>query len=84
MKKMKKVVYGVTLVTAMVFGMISGTSTQEVHAIQSLDDEIGSGEGIPCWSAGTSPVISFRRYVECASCTSVKGKPTGGSGTCQN
>ena len=79
---MKKLVFGIALTAAMGLGIMSSVSTEEVHAIQSLEEEISIGEGIPCWSSGTSPLISFRRYVECASCTSVKGKPTGGAGNC--
>ena len=73
MKKIK--IYGV--VFSMIFGVIISIETN------SIAQEISDPNTIPCWSAGTKPFLTNKRYVECASCTSVKGIATGGAGNCE-
>ena len=79
MKNLKRVAFGAALAIAMSLGVATSTvtTTEKAQALQEI-----SPTSVPCWSAGTAPLISFRRYVECASCKSVKGKPTGGAGNC--
>lgn len=63
------------------FGVVFALPSVTADA-QEISFDDASDNAVPCYSSGTAPLISFRRYVECASCTSVKGKPTGGSGQC--
>ena len=80
MKNLKKNLFGMGLAFSVMLGAAFSVAP-EVATANIIDE---GGDKITCWSAGTSPLISFRRYVECASCTSVKGRGTGGKGECTN
>lgn len=79
MKNIKKNLFSLGLTFSMILGLIFSFNSEEAQAFQAA--EIGDTK-ITCWSYGTAPLISFRKYVDCATCTRVKGKPLGGQGQC--
>ena len=46
----------------------------------SLGNNLDSPGEITCWSSGST--LPFNRYVECATCITKTGSPSGGKGTC--
>ena len=70
--------FGITL--AVVLGTFCSVFTENSEAQEELTQE--EDGKITCWSYSTSPLISFRRHVECATCSRVSGKPLGGQGQC--
>lgn len=82
---MKKNFLKVGISLSMIIGLALSIQTQEAEALEVKgENSINQRSSIPCWSSGTNPLISFRRYVECGSCSSVKGRPTGGGGSCSS
>lgn len=80
MKKVKKNLFTLGLAFSMALGLVFSFTTERADAFQL--SEIGFGEDkIPCWSAGNAAYIHLR-YVECAACVSIQGKPTGGRTKC--
>lgn len=80
MKNIKKQLFNKILVFSVVLGVAFSFNTQSADANVLIIDD-GGGQ-IPCWSYGSDPLISFRKYVECSTCARVKGKPLGGQGEC--
>ena len=78
MNNIKKRLFNTSLVFSMIFGVAFSFNTQTAEA----DVIMQEGDKIPCWSYGSDPLISFRKYVECSTCARVKGKPLGGQGEC--
>lgn len=80
MKSIKKKLINTSLAFAMILGVAFSFTTQSAEAnVLVIDD---GGDKIPCWSSGSiNPAF---RYVECASCISKTGSPSGGKSTCTN
>ncbi|MCH2032515.1 MAG: hypothetical protein MK202_03255 [Tenacibaculum sp.] len=80
MKLYKKKLSDFGIVMAVVLGTFFSVLNENSEASEELTHE--ENGKITCWSYSTSPLISFRRHVECATCSRVSGKPLGGQGQC--